>query len=97
MRSWRARVVRATAQYVKEGAEVGAATALLCGAIIAIIIGFAWGGWTTFGTTQTKTKEAVLASQAAMCVAQSIKQPNHEGKLKELEAIGRTETHHLIL
>jgi hypothetical protein len=61
---------------------------LICGAIIAIIIGFAWGGWTTFGTTQTKTKEAVLASQAAICVAQFIKQPNHEAKLKELEAIG---------
>ena len=61
---------------------------LICGAIIAIIIGFTWGGWTTFGTTQTKTKEAVLASQAAICVAQFIKQPNHEAKLKELEAIG---------
>ena len=48
----------------------------------------AWGGWTTFGTTQTKTKEAVLASQAAICVAQFMKQPDHEAKLKELEAIG---------
>src|SRR2546430_9012229 len=35
-------------------------------------------------STQTMTKEAVLASQAAICVAQFMKQPNHEKKLKEL-------------
>jgi hypothetical protein len=58
-----------------------------CGAVIAMIIGFAWGGWTTSGTTQTMTKEAVLASQAAICVAQFVKQPNPEAKLKELEAV----------
>ena len=61
---------------------------LICGAVIAMIIGFAWGGWTTSGTTQTMTKEAVLASQAAICVAQFMKQPNPEAKLKELEAVG---------
>ena len=60
---------------------------LICGAVIAMIIGFAWGGWTTSGTTLTRTKEAVLASQAAICVAQFIKQPNHEEKLKALEAV----------
>jgi hypothetical protein len=57
---------------------------LICGAVIAMIIGFAWGGWTTLGTTQTLTKEAVLASQAAICVAQFMKQPAPEKKLKEL-------------
>jgi hypothetical protein len=61
---------------------------LVCGAVIAMILGFAWGGWTTSGTTQTMTKEAVLASQAAICVAQFMKQPNHEKKLKELEEVG---------
>jgi hypothetical protein len=30
------------------------------------------------------SEEAVLASQAAICVAQFMKQPNHEEKLKEL-------------
>ena len=60
---------------------------LICGAVIVMIIGFAWGGWTTSGTTLTRTKEAVLASQAAICVAQFIKQPNHEEKLKALEAV----------
>jgi hypothetical protein len=28
-----------------------------------MIIGFAWGGWTTFGTSQTRTSEAVLAGK----------------------------------
>jgi hypothetical protein len=60
---------------------------LVCGAVIAMIIGFAWGGWITGGTAKEKTDEAVLASQAAICVAQFMKQPNHEEKLKELEKI----------
>jgi hypothetical protein len=60
---------------------------LICGAIVAMVIGFAWGGWTTSSTTQKKSGEAVLASQAAICVAQYIKQPNSQEKLKEFEAI----------
>ena len=59
----------------------------ICGATITMIIGFGWGGWTTAGTTQKMTDEAVLASQAAICVAQFVKQPNHEEKLKELGEI----------
>ena len=57
---------------------------LIGGAIIVMIVGFAWGGWSTAGTTQKISREAVLASQAAVCVAQFIAQPNHEEKLKEL-------------
>jgi hypothetical protein len=60
---------------------------LIVGAVIAMIIGFSWGGWTTSGTTKTMTEEAVLASQAAICVAQFMKQPNAEEKLKELGEI----------
>ena len=60
---------------------------VVVGAVIVMIIGFAWGGWTTSGTTKTMTQEAVLASQAAICVAQFMKDPNHEAKLKELEGI----------
>ena len=56
---------------------------LICGAIIAMIIGFGWGGWTTSSTTQAMTDKAVLASQAGICVAQFVKQPSHEAKLKE--------------
>jgi nucleoid-associated protein YgaU len=57
---------------------------LVCGAVIAMIIGFAWGGWSTATTTQKISDEAVLASQAAICVAQFMKEANHEEKLKEL-------------
>jgi len=60
---------------------------LIIGAVIVMIIGFAWGGWLTGGTAQKMTDEAVLASQAAICVAQFMKQPNHEEKLKELGKI----------
>jgi len=60
---------------------------LIVGAVIAMIIGFAWGGWTTSGTTQEMVDEAVLASQAAICVAQFMKEPNHKEKLKELKEL----------
>jgi hypothetical protein len=58
---------------------------IILGAVIAMIVGFGWGGWSTFGTTKTMTQEAVLASQAAICVAQFMKQPNVTEKLKEFE------------
>ena len=58
---------------------------LICGAVVAMIVGFMWGGWTTSGTAHGMTQKAVTASQAAICVAQFVKQPNHETKLKELE------------
>ena len=60
---------------------------LVCGAVFAMIIGFAWGGWTTSGTKQAMAKEAVLASQAAICVAQFMKQPGPEDKLKALAEV----------
>jgi hypothetical protein len=56
---------------------------LIIGAVITMIVGFVWGGWRTMGGAQTVTKEAVLASRAAICVAQFMKQPNQEEKLKE--------------
>ena len=46
----------------------------------------------TAGTTKTMTEEAVLASQAAICVAQFMKAPNHEEKLKEFEKVNRWES-----
>jgi hypothetical protein len=60
---------------------------LICGAITAMILGFMWGGWTTASTAQAMTQEAVVASQAAICVAQFVKQPNHEQKLEEFAKV----------
>ena len=57
---------------------------LIGGAVVAMIIGFVWGGWTTSSTSQTKSDAAVLASQAAICVAQFMKDPS---RLKEFEGM----------
>ncbi len=56
---------------------------LIGGAVIAMIIGFAWGGWTTERTAQRMGDEAVLAARAAICVAQFMREPNQEERLQE--------------
>ena len=60
---------------------------LVLGAVAAMILGFVWGGWTTAATANATPQKTVVASQAAICVAQFVKQPNHEKKLKELAEI----------
>lgn len=57
------------------------------GAAAAIVVGFMWGGWTTAGTTQEMTDEALLASRAAICVGQFMNDPNYQQNLAELEAL----------
>jgi len=57
---------------------------LICGAIVTIIIGFAWGGWSTAGTTKQAADKAVVSNDAGICVAQFMAQPNHADQLKEL-------------
>jgi hypothetical protein len=69
---------------------------VVCGAVIAMIIGFAWGGWTTAGRTGEMNKEAVLASQAAICVAQFMREPNHQETLKEFGAESNWNKHKFI-
>jgi hypothetical protein len=69
---------------------------LICGAIVAMIIGFAWGGWVTASTNQKMSGEAVLASQAAICVAQYVKEPNSQEKLKEYEAVDNYKRYEFI-
>ena len=64
---------------------------LVFGAVIAMIVGFGWGGWTTAATTEQVTAEAILASQAAICVAQFMLEPNHAEKLKELAGVSSWE------
>src|SRR2546428_6965292 len=46
------------------------AWALLGGAVIATIIGFAWGGWTTTSSAQNKSDAAALGTRAALFVPQ---------------------------
>jgi hypothetical protein len=60
---------------------------IVIGAVIVMIMGFSWGGWSTAATTQKMSDKAVVASQAAICVAQFMKAAGHEEKLKELKEI----------
>jgi len=55
------------------------------GAVVAMIIGFNWGGWTTSSTTEKMSQEAVLTSRASICVAQFMTGPNHTMKIKEFK------------
>jgi len=55
------------------------------GAGVAMIIGFAWGGWTTSSTTEKMTQEAILSSRASICIAQFMNGPNLKMKIKELQ------------
>ena len=57
----------------------------ICGAAVAIVVGFAWGGWVTGTAAGARADEAVLASRAAICVAQFMRAPNHEQELKAFE------------
>jgi len=62
---------------------------LILGAAAAMIVGFAWGGWVTGTTSKGRSDEAVLASRAAICVAQFMRAPNHD---QELKAFGETDS-----
>ena len=57
----------------------------VAGAGVAIIVGFNWGGWTTSGTTQRMSQQAVVDHQASICVAQFMRDPNHAKKVKEFQ------------
>jgi hypothetical protein len=77
---------------IKKGKVTFGVWGLIIGAIIAMIIGFKWGGWTLSSTTEQMTEDAVsesqLASQAAICVAQFIKDPKYNERLQELQESG---------
>ena len=69
---------------------------LVGGAAVAMIVGFAWGGWVTGGTAKGKTDEAVLASRAAICVAQFMKAPDYDRELVAFKAIDSWKRSELI-
>ncbi len=62
----------------------------VAGACFAMLVGFIWGGWSTATTTQKLIDEAVLASRAAICVAQFQGAANYKVRLKEFQG---TETY----
>lgn len=64
----------------------------IIGSIATMIIGFAWGGWVTGGTAQTRAEE--VASQAVVdhlvpiCVEQYKQDPDRAEKLQALKDKG---------
>ena len=70
-----------------------AAWGAIGGAIAAIIIGFAWGGWVTGGTAgrmETASAEAaVVQAFTPLCVAKAEQQPEKLAPLKEESSFQR--------
>jgi hypothetical protein len=64
-----------------------AAWGVVGGAIAAIVIGFAWGGWVTAGTAvqmeATSAEAAVVLAFTPLCVAKAEEQPEQLVPLKE--------------
>jgi hypothetical protein len=75
----------------KEKIKTGVLAAI-GGAILTMIIGFAWGGWVTGGTAQSTAEkmaeDAVANRLAPICVAQFNQDSEKTQKLKKLEETG---------
>jgi hypothetical protein len=61
------------------------------GAIAAMIVGFAWGGWVTGGSAEkmaaTQSSAAVVEALVPVCVAMSVSDPAGPAKLEQLAAL----------
>ncbi|NOQ20282.1 MAG: hypothetical protein GQ571_09975 [Desulfobacterales bacterium] len=72
----------------KEKIKIGV-WAAIGGAVLVMIIGFAWGGWVTGGTAQSRAEEmaadAVANRLASICVAQFNQDSEKDQKLKKLK------------
>jgi hypothetical protein len=66
------------------------------GAVVAMIVGFVWGGWTTSSTTQKMNDEAVLASRVAICVAQFMRDPGYKTAFQEFKGMDSYKRSELI-
>ena len=72
----------------KEKIKIGV-WAAIGAAVLTMIIGFAWGGWVTGGTAQSRAEEmaadTVVARLVPICVAQFNQDQEKDKKLKELK------------
>lgn len=69
---------------------------VILGAGAAMIVGFNWGGWTTGSKSQAATDAALLSTRSAICVAQFVKAPKYQERLKDLKATNSWERHEVI-
>ena len=60
---------------------------IIIGMVISMTLGFTWGGWVTASTAKEMNEEAVLASHAAICVAQFMKAPEYDAQLKAFQKV----------
>jgi len=64
---------------------------MLASVILTIVVGFAWGGWVTGGSSLAAGvavgKDAVIQRLAPICVAQFNQDPDKATKLTELKAL----------
>jgi len=62
---------------------------MVAAAILTVVVGFVWGGWTTGAAAQklalTSSQEAVVARLASICTTQFDQDPGREQKLGELK------------
>jgi hypothetical protein len=58
---------------------------LVIGAVIVMIIGFGWGGWSTASTTRKMTEKAILENQTDICVAQFMADDGNAENLAEFK------------
>jgi hypothetical protein len=77
-------------QVVKEKIKIGVWGAI-GGAIVTMIVGFAWGGWVLGSNSLSMSKEtaqtAVVDRLAPICVAQFNQDPDREKKLIEFREV----------
>jgi hypothetical protein len=64
------------------------------GAVVMMIVGFSWGGWTTNSTAQRMAREradaAVVTVLTPFCVANFLQQPDAAVQLSELQKSSST-------
>ena len=84
----------------KEKIKTGVWGAVI-GAVVAMIIGFGWGGWVLGSTSQRNAgamvDEALIARLAPMCVAQFNADAQKDTRLEELKAKNRWEKEKYVL
>jgi hypothetical protein len=68
-----------------------AAWGFVGGAIVTMIVGFSWGGWTTHSTTERiateRASSTLVVALTPSCVASFMKQPGATVKLTEFQKI----------
>jgi hypothetical protein len=62
----------------------------ICGAVVAAVIGFTWGGWVTGGGAEkmatARSHDAVMLAMVPICIDQSMRDPDRARKLDTIKA-----------